>query len=220
MSYTYSKSVVNGLTMHVMKSSPKNIVLKSTSSNLANVSDYGINGGFFYGSDLLSIAVNNDVPVRGVPGGYGSGWINEKYARGTLVWDGAASRYSVQTVKNAAEIDVNNRGNYWAQAGISMSLQDDTNWKSIATAQNMPNMTGSTTRTALVYNSGLNIFLVVTNTACTAEAFRKAVKQLGSGTIVDGVFLDGSGSSQMKCSETVLKGDGRIVRQMVALIEK
>lgn len=220
MSYTYSKSVINGITMHVIKTSPKNIALKAVNTNLANVPDYGINGGFFYSTALLSIAVNNDVPVKGAKGTYGAGWTNEKYDRGTLVWDGAAGKYFVQVAGSAADLNVTNRKNYWAQGGISLSLKDDANWKAKATRENMPNMTGKVGRTALVYSSGLNIFLVVTNTACTAEAFRAAIKHLGSGTLVDGVFLDGSGSSQLKSKEAVVRGDGRIVRQMISLITK
>lgn len=220
MSYTYSKSTVNGIVLHVIKTSPKNIKLKSIDGNISGSSDYGINGGFFYDKSQLSIAINNDVPVRGLKGTYGSGWENYKYDRGTLVWDGAAGKYSVQIVGDAEDLKVTSRSNYWAQGGISMSLKDDINWKAQAIRENMPNMTGKVGRTALVYNTGLNVFLVVTNTGCTAQAFRTAVKQLGSGTIVDGIFLDGSGSSQLKSKEVTVKGDGRAVRQLVTLIQK
>jgi exopolysaccharide biosynthesis protein len=102
-----------------------------------------------------------------------------------------------------------------------MGLQNESGWYDQASAEGMPNIDGKTTRTALVYNSGLNIWLVVTETLCTAEAFRHAIKdQIGSGTIVDGIFLDGGGSSQMRCAETGINGDGRTVRQMIALINK
>jgi exopolysaccharide biosynthesis protein len=215
--YSFIKD--NGIVLNVIKTSPNNIALKAINSNVTATTLYGINGGFFYGTDILSIAVNNDVPVKGVAGSYGCGWFNEKYKRGTLVWDKVASAYSVQVAGSATELQVTDRGSYWAQGGISMRLQNDIGWYDQASAEGMPNIDGKTTRTALVYNSGLNIWLVVTETLCTAEAFRRAIKgQIGSGTMVDGIFLDGGGSSQMQCTETEINGDGRTVRQMVALI--
>lgn len=219
MSYTYSEN--SGITLNVIKSSPNNIILREINRNVVGSSYYGINGGFYYRNDQLSIAVNNDIPVRGVKGGYGSGWFNEKYARGTLVWDKQLSLYSIQVVRSADDLVVYNRNAYWAQGGISMNLQDDGIWEQQANEENMPNIYGRTTRTALLYNSGLNIWLVTTEENCTAEEFRYAIKyQVGSGTLVDGIFLDGGGSTQMQCSHHTNNGDGRSVVQMVALINK
>lgn len=217
--YTFSEP--SGVKLAVIKASPNNITLKKVNNNVALVPDYGINGGFFYGTSLLSIAVHNDVPVCGASGAYGSGWYNEKYARGTLVWDKDALKFSVQVAKSAADLHVKNRKSYWAQGGISMSLQDDAHWEAIANEQGMPNITGVTTRTALVWNSGGNIWLVTSEEPCTAKAFRGSVKYLvGSGTIVDGIFLDGGGSTQLNCKEKKIAGDGRRVVQMIALTTK
>jgi len=220
--YWYGKvTATNKVVLHYIKTSPKNIKLNVLNKNVTSGTDYGINAGFFYGKDLLSIAVMDDVPVNGKRGGYGSGWENAKYPRGTLVWDGKQSKYSVQVVNNAGELTVSDRNNYWAQGGISMNLKDDTHWKAQAQKENMPNMTGKVYRTGLVYNTGLNIWLIVTQTPCTAEEFRKAIKEkIGSGTLVDGIFLDGSGSSQMKCKEISLRGDGRSVVQTFNLKNK
>lgn len=219
--YTYSKCVAsNGVVLHAIKTSPNNIVLKSNRTNVYSRSDVAVNGGFFsFGSgDVLSIAAQNDVPVAGKRGGYGSGWFNAKYARGTLVWDAAARKYSVQVVRSADEINVSDRSRYWAQGGISMSLRDDAGWDRIARAQNMPSMAAEVYRTALVYGSALNVWLVVTNTPCTAARFRAAIKErIGSGTLVDGIYLDGSGSSQMRCDSVRLRGDGRTVYSVVAI---
>ncbi|MCY9771271.1 hypothetical protein M5X06_31345, partial [Paenibacillus alvei] len=155
---------------------------------------------------------------KGSRGGYGSGWHNAKYARGTLVWDAAARRYSVQVVRSADELKVSDRSRYWAQGGVSMSLQNESGWERIARQQNMPNMSGKVYRTGLVYGSGLSMWLVVTNTACTAEQFRTAIKQkIGSGTLTDGIFLDGSGSSQMSCNTVKLRGDGRTVYSIITV---
>ncbi|MCM3717805.1 hypothetical protein [Fictibacillus phosphorivorans] len=214
--YTYTEP--RGPRLSVIKTSPNNIILKEINKNIGSGTDSGINGGYFYSGQLLSIAVNNDIPACGAKGGYGSGWYNEKYARGTLVWDKSAGVYSVQVVRSAAELKVSNRNNYWAQGGISMSLKDDANWEKIAIAQGIPDLKGSTYRTGLVWNSGFNIWLVISEEACTAKAFRGAVKYLvGSGTVVDGIFLDAGGSTQMKCKENTFRGDGRAIVQMIAL---
>lgn len=220
--YSYSKCTAsNGVVLHLLKTSPNNIILTSCRTAVCSQPNVAINGGFFNFADgaLLSIAVQNDVPVAGKRGAYGSGWFNAKYARGTLVWDASSRKYSVQCVKSADEIDVTDRKRYWAQGGISMSLRDDAGWDRIAREQNMPNMAGKAFRTALVYGSGLNVWAVVTNTPCTAAQFRAAIKEkIGSGTLVDGVFLDGSGSSQMRCKDVQLRGDGRAVYSVVALM--
>lgn len=220
--YSYSKCTAsNGVVLHALKTSPNNIILTSSRTAVCSQPNVAVNGGFFNFGDgaLLSIAVQNDVPVAGKRGAYGSGWYNAKYARGTLVWDAAARKYSVQCVKSADELNVSDRSRYWAQGGISMSLRDDAGWERIARQQNMPNMSGKAHRTALVYGSGLNVWAVVTNTPCTAAEFRKAVKEkIGSGTLVDGIFLDGSGSSQMRCGDVQLRGDGRCVYSVIAIM--
>lgn len=220
--YSYSKHTAsNGVVLHALKTSPNNIALRANRTAVCSQPNVAVNGGFFNFGDgaLLSIAVQNDVPVAGKRGAYGIGWYNAKYARGTLVWDAAARKYSVQCVKSADELNVSDRSRYWAQGGISMSLRDDAGWERIARAQNMPNMSGKAFRTALVYGSGLNVWAVVTNTVCTAAQFRKAVKEkIGSGTLVDGIFLDGSGSSQMRCEDVQLRGDGRAVYSVVAIM--
>ncbi|MNV52284.1 hypothetical protein D3C71_1443660 [compost metagenome] len=222
--YSYGKvTASNGVVLYFMKGSPRNISLAEINSNITASSnpDYGINGGFFYNEDLLSIAVDSDLPVKGTIGGYGSGWFNTKYDRGTLVWDNYSSAYSVQVVGSATDITVSNRNDYWAQGGISMSLNNDAGWETQASLEGMPNRTGLTMRTGLVYNSGLNIWMVVTKNLCTAAQFRTAIKEkIGSGTLINGIFLDGSGSSQMKCSEISLSGDGRMVRQIIKWTNK
>jgi hypothetical protein len=224
--YTYgSVSASNGVDLRFMKTSPNNIVLKAISDPVPDTGEYGVNGGFFYNGDILSIAVNDNSPVKGSIGDYGVGWYNEKYARGTLVWDASAREYSVQIVSSASDLIVTETSSYWAQGGISMSLQDDNGWDEQADAEGMPNRTGSTQRTGMVYNSELNVWLVITPDACTAAQFRSAIKEkIGSGTLVDGIFLDGGGSTQMKCAEYTYRGTdphpGRTIYEMPALIQK
>jgi len=219
---TYSKCTAsNGVVLHTLKTSPNDVQLHTCKTSLCGQQRTAINGGFFdfASGAILSIAVQNDVPIAGRRGGYGSGWHNAKYARGTLAWDAAARRYSVQVVKSADELQVSDRNRYWAQGGISMSLQDDGGWQQRARQQNMPNMSGEVYRTGLVYGSGLSMWMIVTNTACTASEFRTAIKQkIGSGTLVDGIFLDGSGSSQLHYGSVSLRGDGRTVHSIISIL--
>ncbi|MDU7472562.1 MAG: phosphodiester glycosidase family protein [Paenibacillus macerans] len=220
--YTYAAyTASNGVKLHTIKTSPNNIWINYIgASNVPSQSYYGVNGGYFDPDtgNLLQIALNNDKPVNGTKNDYGSGYENVKVARGTLVWDATESQFSVQIVKSAADLHVIKRTRYWAQGGISMSLNSDSTWASQADKENMQNRTGNAFRTGLVYNNTNNIWLIVTDVKCTAAEFRTAIKEkVGSGTLVNGIFLDGSGSSQMKCKEKKVYGDEREVYQMVAL---
>lgn len=172
---------------------------------------------------MLSLTVNNDVPVGSLvyrDTGYGSGWANVNYARGTVFYDGVNRALGVRIVSTADQISVTNRSNYWAQGGVSMSLQDDANWRNIAvTQQNLPNPDGVIQRAGLVYSSSGYIYLVMTASGepgATAAQFRQAIKQtLGA---LDGIFLDSSGSAQMLSAEFRNSGDGRKVKTMVGII--
>lgn len=223
MAYTYSKvTATNGVVLHSMKTSPNSVYMRHLSggSAIANQSIDGINGCFFDPASgaLLTIAVNNDNPVGGSKSSYGAGYENVKYARGTLVWDSREGEFSVQVVSSAANLAVLSRNQYWAQGGISMGLNNDSGWVTQADKENMPNRTGNAERAGLVYNNTNNIWLVVTNTKCTAAQFRTAIKEkVGSGTLVNGIFLDGSGSAQMRAGDVTVKGDSRKVYSMVAL---
>ncbi|WP_223192545.1 hypothetical protein [Paenibacillus sedimenti] len=64
--YTYSKlSAANGIVLHALKTKPDNIAIKAIHTNVTDTGLYGINGGFFYNGDLLSIAVTDDRPAKG-----------------------------------------------------------------------------------------------------------------------------------------------------------
>jgi hypothetical protein len=227
MSYIYGTELAgNGVRLHFIKTSPNNTTLKVIKTRVPASGFYGVNGGFFDLNNintLLSIAVINDQPVNGMSGNYGSGWYNvwlsPQPARGTLVWDSVARKYSVPIINHAGEISVTDKNNYWAQGGISMKLSDDSGWSNQAAAEEIPGgLSHSARRTALVYNDQLNIWYVVTPTSCTPGQFRTAIKEkIGSGTLVDGIFLDGGNSTQMKCAEYELSTT-RNVTQMVALI--
>ncbi|QSF46792.1 hypothetical protein [Paenibacillus tianjinensis] len=216
--YEYLEAVSPGqVQMHMMAVAPENIILRTAGSDLRKVPAYGINGGFFYGTDLLSVAVMNDVPVNGAKGAYGSGWFNAKYPRGTLVWDGTAGRLSVQIVSSGDELSVSDRSHYWAQGGISMNLQQDGLWAAASAAEHLPYADEQRMRSGLVYDETGKLWLIVTPTLCTAEEFRTAVLQTVPGNEREGIFLDGDGSSQMNADEAVLTGDSRPVVQMIAV---
>lgn len=116
-------------------------MLKAISSNVTQTRDFGINGGFFFWEgQLLSMAVMNDKPLKGAAGDYGSGWLNIDRPKGTLVWDAAARKFSVQVAEEAGQLEVTDRSRYWAQGGVSMSYRDESGWVEQAVKEDMPIM--------------------------------------------------------------------------------
>ncbi|WP_238162633.1 phosphodiester glycosidase family protein [Cohnella sp. AR92] len=218
--YTYEETVAsNGMVLHTLKTLPSNITLQAVKGNVSVAPFYGINGGFFYQQALVSIAVVNDLPVNGAPGEYGSGEENMKYARGTLVWDGATGSLSVQVVRRQTELAVTDRANYWAQGGISMGLDLGDAWLAEMTAENAPYWDEPRLRSAIVYDRSGNVYLIVSEGLGTLTEFREAIlEKVGGGELANGIFLDGDGSSQMRSREKSLKGDGRPVVQMLRLV--
>jgi len=225
--YVYGTGTYNGINLHWIKTFPDNIVLKGNKNNeeynTNNMTDYGINGGFFdfNSRELLSIAVN-DGEVTGKNGfGVANGpryenGVPRYFDRGTLVWDKVKSEFSVQTVKNKNNI-LCITDKYWAQGGISMSLDNDGGWYYQADSEEeMPIMGADGNnifpeRTGMVYdynqqnNEYKNLWLIATNTPCSASNFRIAVKELGMGeqeNFRDGIFLDGSNSSKLRCKDS------------------
>ncbi|ASA20642.1 hypothetical protein [Paenibacillus donghaensis] len=217
-SYTYLEAEASdGVRLHMMAVIPQDLVLRADQLPLRQIAAYGINGGFFYGQDLLSVAIMNDVPVNGDRLAYGSGWFNAKYARGTLVWDAASRQLSVQVVSSGSELNVTDRNRYWAQGGISMNLQQEAMWEPAAAAEHLPYADEQRLRSGLVYDREDKLWLIVSSTRCTAAAFRSAILESVPGEGREGIFLDGDGSSQMNADEAVLTGDDRAVVQMIAV---
>ncbi|TQR46735.1 hypothetical protein [Paenibacillus popilliae] len=230
-SYTYEqKKAKDGTVLHVISTDPSNIQFKllNGKSTLANSGYYGINGGYFtFGKkdETLHIAVMDDKTVTGkgqwVPnsGGY-NGISTGKKGGGTIVWDGKTDTLSLQDVHGMGDIKVSNRNNYWAQGGVSMTLNDDEKWKKIANDEGIAGMTQKKERTAMLFESGSKdskIKLIVTNNEITASAFRAAIKEkYGSGA--KAIFLDGSDSSQLKCKEATIEGnEKRNLQQIIVL---
>lgn len=210
-----------GVKLHAMKTAPDNIALKKIASNVTQTDDYGLNGGFFWNGDLLSIAVVDGLPLKGAPHDYGSGWYNIDVPKGTLVWDAALRRFDIQVVLEAGELKVAGGGRYWAQGGVSMSLQREADWAEQARKEDMPAFGEPRLRSGIAYDRQSNVWLLASDKPCTAALFRDAVKEvIAPGLLVDGLFLDGDGSTQMKNGSVALKGDQREVYQMVALKQR
>lgn len=218
--YVYGKELAsNGMELHYLRTRPSNVSLAPVHNNVTAESYYGINGGFFYQEALLSIAVVNDVPVNEEKG-YGTGAENAKYARGTLVWDGASDKLSVQVVRRSSELTVTDRSQFWAQGGISMGIGKNESWIEQSAAESAPLPDQLCLRSAAVYDEEGNLYLIVSATKATLADFRAAIlERIGEGRLVDGIFLDGDGSSQMRNREIKLRGDGRPVVQMIRLIK-
>ncbi|MBO9597549.1 MAG: hypothetical protein J7559_06995 [Cohnella sp.] len=218
--YKYESFVAdNHVALQVIKTQPKHIRLRWIDNNVTAAGIVGVNGGFFWEKQLLSIAVQNDEPVGGQPGARGSGWFNAKYPRGTLVYDGKTQAYTVQVVSDASQLTVTDRSDYWAQGGISLNLQDDAGWRKQADTEAMPAPEDTRLRSAMVYAED-GVYLIVTDIGCTAEDFRTAIQQFGESLpnrLIDGIFLDGDGSSQLLAREAKLQGDGRPVLQMIGV---
>lgn len=214
----------NGVVLHTIQTTPDNIRLLAIDSNVTQTHYYGINGGFFWEGALLSIAVINDQPLKGLPGDYGSGWYNTgvdaNLRRGTLVWDDVTKHFSIQVITHAGELNVTDKQHYWAQGGVSMRLNDSLGWENEMILEQMPAYDESRMRSAIVYDNQANMYMIVTPTNCTIAEFRAAIlEKLGDRKLVDGIYLDGDGSSQMQCRYVRLKGDQRQVYQMLALIQ-
>lgn len=208
---------VEKIQLYMMSLYPDDVILKTAGAPLREIPAYGINGGFFYDDALLSIAIMNDVPVNGVKNGYGSGWFNAKYARGTLVWDAAARNFSVQIVSSGEELNLTDRNQYFAQGGISMNLMHEELWEAAIAEEHMPYADEKRLRSGMVYDNAGKLWLIVTPTPSTAAEFRSAVLETLPGEGREGIFLDGDGSSQMNADEVILTGDSRSIVQMIAV---
>ncbi|MFD0587148.1 hypothetical protein ACFQZE_03945 [Paenibacillus sp. GCM10027627] len=208
----------SGMNIHWLMTKPAYVKLETVFDNVTLTEKVGINGGFFYGETLVSMAVVNGRALNGPMSRYGSGGENVKYARGTLVWDGEADALSVQVISKASELKTKDHTRFWAQGGISMGLGNEDGWAEQAALENAPFPDDIRLRSGAVYDKFGNLYLVVSETPGSLDTFRSAILEgVGGGQLVDGVFLDGDGSSQMLSKEMTLAGDGRPVVQMIRI---
>ena len=253
--YVYGQGTYNGVGLHWIKTFPDNIELKwlSPGKQLKSINEYGSNGGFFGDNGMFSIAINDSVAVRGTTGNY-SGEVNGPkditengiwdpvpINRGTLVWDRMTATFSVQKKKKKSELEVAS-DYYWAQGGLSMNPSHDkdsawSNTGSILQDEYVDGVGGvneTRARVGLVYDDQGYVWIVMTQSYnCTMGNFRAAIQTMlngtnGNGNVVNGIFLDGGGSSQMRCAEANVyfentpgnRDNTRAVPQIVALINK
>jgi len=209
----------NGVILHVLKTDPSHISLKSIKDNVVRAKATGINGGFFWGDQLLSIAVMDGIPVNGSSNEYGSGWFNTKYARGTIVYDRVTRMIDVQRVSSVGDLHLTDTTKYWAQGGISMNLKDESNWYRLAAIEEgLPFPNDERLRSGMAYDNNGEVYLIVTSNRCTAEKFRTAIKgSIAVGILNEAIFLDGDGSSQLLAGNARLQGDNRSVVQMIGV---
>lgn len=209
----------NGVVLHVLQTDPSSISLNSIDDNVVRSGTNGINGGFFWDKQLLSIAVMDGLPVNGSPKEYGSGWFNVKYARGTILYDRVTRKIDVQRAASVDDLDMTEATKFWAQGGVSMNLKDDSNWYNLAVKEErLPFPDDERLRSAMAYDNSGKIYLVVTSTKCTAEQFRTAIKSnIADGNLNEAIFLDGDGSSQLLADDVQLEGDARTVLQMIVV---
>lgn len=209
----------NGVVLHVLKTEPSNISLYRINNNVVRSGKEGINGGFFWEDQLLSIAVIDGIPVNGSPKEYGSGWFNVKYARGTMVYDRITGIIDVQQASSVDDLHVTDTTMFWAQGGVSMNLKDEKRWYEIAVEEeHLPFPDDARLRSAMAYDNSGKIYLVVTSTKCTAEEFRTAIKRnIAVENLNEAIFLDGDGSSQLLAGNVKMEGDARKVLQMIGI---
>lgn len=55
MAYVYGKATYNGITLHYMKTTASNIVLRRINSNVTASGHYGINGVFTFSESPLKV---------------------------------------------------------------------------------------------------------------------------------------------------------------------
>lgn len=226
--YTYSTNTTPSVKVSAIVTAPSNIKLigystVSSRKNLAGSGMYGINGGYynFGNADIYNIAMQDGKPVSSQ--GYCDGSTNNSYTRGTIYYDGTALKFT--KVKYASDIVGINKVGTWAQGGVSMSL-GDSNWKTIINSnnENLSNPDSPSGRSAMAVYGG-KVYLIVAESDCTATVFRANILKWfgmtdtvgGTSTTKFAIFLDGSGSSQLKCAEKSITGDSRLLGQIISL---
>lgn len=236
---SYSSATYNGLTLHIMKTAPSNIVLTNIQRTaIKNSNRYGINGGFFTtsGSDYLfyNIATNNGVSVgpSGSGDANGSGG-NSKVGRAALVYHGGKLKMVDKVLRaTEAQAKLGSIIATWMQGGINMYF-GDTNWSSSDKWYFDYDVdTASTKRTAMVANTRTNELYLIIGVASNAKnitAFRNALKthfgftdSSNGSSVYVGLMLDGGESSSMRAMvDGVAKNFGgtRRVNEMICLKE-
>ena len=235
----YSSATYNGLTLHIMKAAPSNIVLVNIRRTaIKNSNRYGINGGFFTtaGTDytFYNIAQNNGVSVGPNSSGdaNGSGG-SSKVGNAALAYHNGKLKMVDNVIRaTEAQSRLGTPTAVWMQGGINMHF-GNSNWSTSDNWYFDYDVTSkSTKRTAMVANTRTNelyLVIAVSNTNKSIVDFRNALKSHfgfsdsnnGSSDYV-GLMLDGGESSSMRAMVNgVAKSFGgvRQVNEMISLKE-
>lgn len=216
--------------LRYIKTSPKNIKLTHISGTVPGSGLLGINAGYFDDSsqDVYSICIQNSSTVTSghTYNGYYNVTSAGTKARGTLVWDDPWRTYRLQTIEAADEITIGDPDNYWAQGGVNLFLKNDTSWNNLINSptkgeyisDQSPN--AQYNRSALLYGTSLNIYLVISETKCSLDQFRTAIK-LGIDTAngIEGIILDGANATQMNVPDSSYSFMGGSSRKLPAMIQ-
>lgn len=213
-----------------IKTSPRNIKLTPITSTVPASKLLGMNAGFFddASQDVYSICIQNSKTVthgRTYNGYYNVTSVGTK-ARGTLVWDDPFRTYRLQTIEAAHELSIGDPDNYWAQDGVNLFLSSNSSWSNLIHSPKKgeyisdQSPTDAYNRSALLYGSSLNVYLVISETKCTLDQFRTAI-QLGvepsNGT--NGIALDGANATQMNIPDSNYSFLGGSSRKLPAMLQ-
>ena len=193
-----------------------------------------------------SIALNNNTPIyyKTQNGKDTGGWHNKMghaclcydNANKKLVFRSSAAPSSSGLKKDMSSGDsldnvVAESARYWAQGGPDFRLgMPDGSWEEglqSEVGKEPVNDTYKSTRACICANLSANmVYLIISTSKATIPAFRKAVHSYlyvptsGYHTNVVGIFLDGGGSTSMRCKENngnVFSFGDRLLEQIIAL---
>ncbi|UFS71712.1 Ig-like domain-containing protein [Geomonas sp. RF6] len=222
--------------LYVVMADPSNISFKPLlGGTVPRQASLGINGGYFSDDEndvpefyLYSIAIMNGKSV--MPARYGgTGGIGKPLD--TLVYDpNIKSKLFINQYYSSKTIGVSKgTTNWWAHSGNQLHLNNDSGWKT--SRRSIPYFDVSHYRDgrpiyrgAMVYGSDsgeLKVWLIGTDTGCTADTFRIAINKYSKDKgyrFVDGITMDGGTASQMKVDGGSY-GTGRPVAEMVYVLK-
>lgn len=229
MAHTYSRAYSNGIYLHIISTTAQDIELVNLQYGKLRTSEYyGMNGGWYnpIGStrQVISLAFSNghNVGPASIDG-------DQNYVgSGVMYWSGSTLKV-VSGVTSPSGLPIYANGT-WAQGGYSMHL-GNTNWAELTLAEpaaaNVFYDSRAGKSAMVAHMSQKRVYLVITQNAATWETFRTAIQNYmgisdmgaNDSTTLQGIFLDGSGSSQMKSKSNgyIESSDNRALCQIVAI---
>lgn len=229
MAHTYQKAYSNGIFLHIISTTAENIQLVNLQYHSLSSSEYyGINGGWFNPPgntrQVISLAYSDGhcVGPNSVDGAM------NHVGAGVMYWSGTSLQV-VSGVTTPNSLPVYAAGT-WAQGGYSMHM-GNTNWASLTSAEpaasNVFNDSRAGKSALVAHMSQKRVYLIITQEAVNWATFRTSIQNFmgisdmnaTDSTTLQGIFLDGSGSSQMKSKSNgyIESSDNRALCQIVAI---